>query len=233
MNPDSDQTEKSTEEGTENVPEAGVGRLKRLKQFFATDYLRTIDRLSRVLKRLRGLVGKPKEEDSPGEEKAERSEARGAPKKTKRPATDDAAHAAAPPAPHSLVRSLFIYLLVLVVGIIAGMIFSFALLSNMVINQAHKIGDQRDEISQLEKQYSRVLESEAKYRNKLTETESQLNQLTRKTEKEAEPAEPVTAPAAATEKAGAARKTANCSLESGSPDKLAKCLEEFNRKTGR
>ena len=230
MNPDSDPAEKSPEEGSESVAEAGVSRFQRLKQFFVSRYLRVIDALSGVLKRLRSFVGKPKEEGGDGEE---RGESRSARKKPKAPAADEAARAAAPPAPHSPVRSLFIYLLVLVVGLIAGMIFSFALLSNMVINQAHKIGDQRDEISQLEKQYSRVLESEAKYRIKLTETESQLNQLTRKVEKEAEPSEPATAPAAATEKAGAAKKTANCALESGSPDKLAKCLEEFNRKTGR
>ncbi|TRZ67385.1 MAG: hypothetical protein D4S02_05275 [Rhodocyclaceae bacterium] len=230
MNPDSDPAEKSAEEVSEQVPEAAGGRWQRLKQFFVSRYLRVIDTLSGVLKRLRSLVGKPKEEGGEGEE---RGEARSSRKKSKAPAADEAALAAAPPAAHSPVRSLLIYLLVLVVGIIAGMIFSFALLSNMVINQAHKIGDQRDEISQLEKQYSRVLETEAKYRNRLTETETLLNQLSRKLEKEAEPADPATAPAATTEKPAAAKKTANCALEAGNPDKFARCLEEFNRKTGR
>lgn len=205
--------------------------MQRLKQFFVSRYLRVIDTLSGVLKRLRNLVGKPKEEGGDGED---RSESRSSRKKPKAPSADEAAQAAAPPAPHSPVRSLFIYLLVLVVGTLAGMIFSFALLSNMVINQAHKIGDQRDELSQLEKQYSRVLESEAKYRNKLTETESQLNQLTRKIEKETEPPESLHSAVPAAEKPAVAKKVPpSCNLESGNPEKLARCIEEFNRKVGR
>jgi len=229
MNTDSDPPEKSAEEGSEQVPEAAGGRWQRLKQFLVSRYLRVIDTLSGVLKRLRSLVGKPREEGGEGEE---RSESRSARKKPKASAADEVPHAAAPPAAHSPVRSLFIYLLVLVVGILAGMIFSFALLSNMVINQAHKIGDQRDEITQLEKQYSRVLESEAKYRNKLTETESQLNQLSRKIQKETESPEAGSPPPAVAEKHGASKKAANCSLESGNPEKFARCLEEFNRKSG-
>ena len=231
MNADNDPAEKSAEEDSENVPEAAGGRLQRLKLFFVSRYLRVIDTLSGVLKRLRNLVGKPKEEAGEGEE---RSESRSSRKKPKGSPADDAAQVAAPPAPHSPVRSLFIYLLVLVIGILAGMIFSFALLSNMVINQAHKIGDQRDEISQLEKQYSRVLESEAKYRNKLTETESQLHQLTRKIEKETEPPESAHSAGPAAEKPAVARKVPPpCTLESGNPEKLARCIEEFNRKAGR
>jgi len=230
MNKDGDPVEKAPEEGSAEAPEAGGSRLQRLKQFFVSRYLRVIDALSRVLKRLRNLVGKPREEGGEGEE---RGESRSSRKKAKAPVADDAAHAVAPTAPHSPVRRLFIYLLVLIAGIIAGMIFSFALLSNMVINQAQKIGDQRDEISQLEKQHSRVLESEAKYRNRLTEAEAQVTQLTRRLEKEAERSEVPSAPTAAAEKPTATRKPANCSLESSSPDKLARCLEEFNRKTGR
>lgn len=231
MNQDSDPAEKPPEEGSEDVPQAGGGLLQRLKQFWITDYLRTIDHLSRVLKRLRSLVAKPKEEA--GQEEQDDREARGHPGKSKSRTTDEAAPAVAPPVARSPLRSLLINLVVLIVGILAGMVFSFALLSNMVINQAQKIGDQRDEISQLERLYAKALESEAKYRNRMTETESKLNQLVRRIEKEVEPSEPATAPAAATEKAGPAKKAANCSLEAGSPDKLAKCLDEFNRKTGR
>jgi len=231
MNPDSDPAEKVPEEGAESDPQAGDGLLQRLKQFWITDYLRTIDRLSRILKRLRSLVAKPKEEA--GQEKQDDREARSQPSKTKSRASDEAAAAVAPPAASSPVRSILICLAVLIVGILVGMTFSFALLSNMVIKQAEKIGDQRDEISQLEKLHSKAVESEARYRNRLAEAESRLNQLARKSAQETEAPERAAVPPATVDKPVAAKKTADCALESGSPDKLAKCLEEFNRKTGR
>ncbi|MFA6311581.1 MAG: hypothetical protein WCV99_15865 [Sterolibacterium sp.] len=231
MKPEGDQTDSLSPEDAESVPEAGTSRWQRLKGFFVSRYLRIIDGLSAGLKRLRSRAGKPKEEDS---EREERSESRAPPKKAKTPHADEAP-AAAPPAPRSVVRSFFIYLLVLILGIIAGMIFSFALLSNMVINQAQKIGDQRDEISQLEKQYSRALESEAKYRKRLGEIESQLNLATQKAGKETtgESGNSPGAAPAAKERPATPNKTGDCTLESGNAENLARCLDEFNRKAKR
>lgn len=229
MKPDGDPNESPPpEESSESVPEAGVSRLQRLKRFILAAYLRVIDALSGVLNRLRNRVGKLKEEDG---EKEERSESRAPERKAKTPHADEAP-VATPPAPRSAVRSFFIYLLVLVIGIIAGMTFSFALLSNMVINQAQKIEDQRDEISQLEKQYSSARESEAKYRNRLSETETQLRQLTEKMSKTAPP-ESGSSPAPTKEKPEkppAPVKTGNCNVESGNAEELARCIDEFNRK---
>lgn len=228
MKPDGDPSQDPSEENSENTPEAGVSRWQRLKRLVISRYLRVIDALSGVLKRLRKRAGKPVEEDG---QREEREEPRGSRKPAKTPHPDQAP-AAAPPAPRGPVRSLFIYLLVLIVGIIAGMIFSFALLSNMVINQAQKIGDQRDEISQLENQYSKALESQAKYRNRLSDVESQLNQLTQRIGKEA-PAEPANPPATAKEKSPISAKTGNCTLESGNAEELARCIDDFNRKGGK
>jgi len=230
MNPDDDPIKQSPEDGAENIPQAGGSRWKRLKQFFISRYLRVIDGLSNVLKRLRNRVGKRDAADGEAEEKGE---SRTSQRKTKTPHAEEAPVAAPPPAPRSLVRSIFIYLLVLIIGIIAGMTFSFTLLSNMVINQAQKIGDQRDEIMQLEKLHSNALESEAKYRKRLTEIEAQLNQLTRTIGKESSAAESVNSTAATAEKSSDPKKTANCKLESGNAEALARCLDEFNRKGSR
>ena len=230
MTPDGDPREQSREEDAQSAPDAATSRLSRLKRFFRSAYVRIIDATTGRLKRLRDRIGGPEEEQGEGEE---RSESRTSRKKTKLAPTELEPAAAAPHAPRSPVRSFFIYLLVLIVGIIAGMMFSFALLSNMVINQARKIGDQRDEISQLEKQYSRVLESEVKYRNRLSEIETQLNQASRATAKESAPAESSKPPAAAKEKSSISQKTGNCNLESGNAEMLSKCIDEFNRKGSR
>lgn len=230
MNPDGESNESTPEDGSESSPDAAESRLKRLKQLVLSRYLRVIDAMSGVLKRLRSRVGKSRQEEDQEDEKGEPRASR---KTTKAPHADEAAVAAAPPAPRSPVRSFFIYLLVLLVGILTGMIFSFALLSNMVINQAQKIGDQRDEIAQLEKQYSRVLQSEAKYRNRVSEVEAQLDQITRTTVKETAAVEASTAPAATSEKPAKPRNVGNCALESGDPGKLARCIDEFNRKGSR
>lgn len=229
MKPDGDPSQDPSEENSENTPEAGVSRWQRLKRFVIARYLRVIDALSGVLKRLRKRAGKPVEEDG---QREEREETRSSRKPAKAPHADQAATAQPPPPPRSPVRSFFIYLLVLIIGIIAGMTFSFALLSNMVINQAQKIGDQRDEISQLEKQYSKALESQAKYRNRLSDVESQLNQRTQRGGKEA-PAEPANPPATAKEKSPNSAKTGNCNLESGNAEELARCIDDFNRKGGK
>lgn len=227
MNPDGDSNESRAEDGSESTPEAGGSWLKRLKRSFVSRYLRVIDGLSGVLKRLRNRVGKVKKGDDQEDEKGE---ARAPRKAAKAPHADDTTVPASPPAPRGHVRSFFIYALVLVVGFLAGMSFSFALLSNMVIKQAEKIGDQRDEISQLEKQYSRVLQSEAKYKNRAAEIETQLERLTRQTSNETEAVEPAKSPALTPEKSAKSKNTGNCSLESGNAQKLAQCLDEFNRK---
>ena len=223
---DSDPKEKNRDEDAKAVAETGGGRFQRLKQFFVSRFVRVIDALRGVLKRLRNRVGKAQAEDGDGEEK---EEARPSHKKA-RASQAEANVAPAPEAPRSPIRSAFIYILVLIVGFIGGMIFSFALFSNMVVNQAQKIEDQRDEISQLERQYSRVAQSEAKFRNRLAEAESQLNQVVRTIPKEAPPTESSTPPVASSERPANAKNAGNCKLESGNAETLARCVEEFNRK---
>jgi len=52
----------------------------------------------------------------------------------------------------------------MVVAGIGGMTFSFSLFSMMVINQAERIDDQMEEISRWGHQYSKIQNSEAKFR---------------------------------------------------------------------
>lgn len=87
--------------------------------------------------------------------------------------------------PRSRLRNIFIFLLGSVISAMAGMIFSYTLLSTMIVNQAQKIDVQMDELSQLERQYSKILTSEARYRNEnqvcqkeLEDAEQELAQLT-------------------------------------------------------
>lgn len=227
MTADGDPQARGRRADDEEVSATNPGRLRRLKQFFVGPYLRVIDAMSAVLKRLRSRVGATSGENG---EREERAESRGNSAKRGLAPQHEGAPVAPPPAPRSVVRSLLINLLVFIVGIIAGMTFSFALLSNMVINQAQKIDDLRDELTQLEKQYSRVTQSEAKYRARLLEVETQLNQVSRTVTRDAGSAE-ANAAASVPEKPGTARN--NCSAETGNAEKLARCVEEFNRKGSR
>ena len=225
MKPDSDPPEQPAEAAAENIPVAGGGPIRRLKQFIQARYLRIIDALSGLLKRLRNRV-KKSEESEGGEEGTERVSR----KKVKEPPPQTAV---TPPVPRSHVRSFFIYLLVLIIGVIAGMTFSFALLSKMLINQYQKIDDQREENAQLEQQNSRALESEARYRKKLGEVEAQFNRATRSTEKDIGIPVPDNSalPVAGTQ--AISKQEGKCTLESGNASNLAKCLDEFNRKGNR
>jgi len=163
------------------------------------------------------------------EEKHAKTKAREEPGKEVQPPPASAPH------PHSAVHSVLLYLLVLIIGSIAGMVFSFVLFSTMVSNQAHKIDDQRDEISQLEKQNSRLLESEANYRKENKEYRQRLDEL-EALEASRNPAVAVPEPAGnpglpARAKTPVARKTGTCNLDAGNVDNnLTRCVDEFNRK---
>lgn len=228
MQAENDPRENAPEDAPE-TPVATGSRWHRLKQFFVTRYVRVIDATSGLLKRLRNRVkASPDAEDG---QEDERDEARASRKK---PAPPHAAETVeVQPAPRSHVRSFFIYLLVFIIGSIAGMTFSSALVSKMLINQAQKIEDQREEIGQLEKQYSRVLESEAKYRKKLSEVEAQAEQAARNAAKEPVVPPSVNPATPAPGKQLVNKKTGNCPLESGNPAELAKCIEDYNRRGGR
>lgn len=155
--------------------------LRQLKQVLLAGSLRIIDAGSGILQRLRKRTETPHDEDEDRKDDRHRDsgENRFASKKAAPLPTTEAIKAVEPRRP---IRSFFITLLVLIIGGIAGMTFSFALLSKIITNQAERIGDQRDEIAQMENQLSRILQSEAKYRlesmahqKKLSEIENHLN----------------------------------------------------------
>ncbi len=211
--------------------------LRYLKRFLRTGALWITNTSRSILKRLGSRAETPHEEDREEDRHGDNSsETRVARKKTAPPPVPEAIKAVGPRSP---VRSFFVYLLVLIIGGIAGMTFSFALLSKMITNQAEKIGDQRDEIAQMENQLSRVQQAEAKYRlenmeyqKKLSEVENQLNSTIQKPVGNTPPTTSggnPTAPAAV--KPPVSRKTGDCTLESGKiGDNLSRCIDEFNRK---
>lgn len=242
----------AAEKTGEEAPEAGSPRpslfrrlleacwlpLRYLKRFLRTGALWITNASRSILKRLRSRAETPHEEDREEDRHGDNSsETRVARKKTAPPPVPEAIKAIEPRSP---VRSFFVYLLVLIIGGIAGMTFSFALLSKMITNQAEKIGDQRDEIAQMENQLSRVQQAEAKsrlenmeYQKKLSEVENQLNSAIQKPGGNTPPPTTSggnpTAPAAV--RPPVSRKTGDCTLESGKiGDNLTRCIDEFNRK---
>lgn len=189
---------------------------------------------SGIWRRLRNRAETPQadgEDGRHGDDSSKSLPARKKPLPT--PATEEIKVAA----PRSLVRSVFLYLLFLVIGGIAGMTFSFALLFQMITNQAQKIGDQRDEIAQIENELSRIRQAEAKsrlenleYQKKLSAAEGKLQSATQNLEKSTPslassgyPATPAKPPVAG--------KSLNCTLEPGKiGDNLTRCIDELNRK---
>ncbi len=209
-----------------------------LKGFLQTGGARLVDAGKGLMQRLRNR-GKPSpEEDRVDKRHDDKSRDPGvARKKTEPPPTAEAPKAVKPRSP---VRSFFLYLLVLIIGGIAGMTFSFALFSKIIANQAEKIGDQRDEIAKIETQLSRTMESEAKFRletmeskKKLSEVENRLNAAIQNSRENTAPTETrvnPTAPAAAVKSPGSV-KSGDCVLASGKiGDNLARCINSYNRK---
>lgn len=251
MQPDGERKEEAPENVQEDIPGAGNRLLLNLKQFLKAlgrpflrpkhllqaGLVKIIDASTGLLQRLRKSAAEPAaEETSADERSAAREESH-----ARKPREDHGKEAPPKPAvaahPHSPIHNILIYLLVLIVGGLAGMTFSFVLFSTMVSNQAKKIDDQRDEISQLEKQHSILLESEARYRKENNEYRKQLSEIeaaaaarNAETEKAArEAAGNSVAPQGA--RHPVARKTGNCNLEAGNIDNnLTRCVEEFNRK---
>lgn len=194
----------------------------------------------RILQRLRNRFKTPREAGSDDERPDDKDRTpRAARKKAEPPPIAEAPKAVEP---RSKVRSFFLYLLALIVGGIAGMTFSFALLSKIIANQAEKIVDQRDEIAGIEAQLSRTMQAETKYRlesmeskKKLNAAENQLNAAIHDSRENAMPEEttikpttPATTPA--TVKPGAA-KPGKCVLEPGKiGDDLTRCIDIYNRR---
>ena len=256
MQPDGERKEGAPEDVQEDIPVAGNRLLLSLKQFLRASgrlflrpkhfvqagVVKIIDAGTGLLQRLRKSAAEPSAEEASADERSaarEESHARKpredhskeAPPKQAPPKQAVAAH------PHSPIHNILIYLLVLIVGGLAGMTFSFVLFSTMVSNQAQKIDDQRDEISQLEKQHSILLESEARYRKENNEYRKQLSEIEATAAARNAEAEKAAREAAGNSVApqGArrpvARKTGNCNLDAGNIDNnLTRCVEEFNRK---
>lgn len=217
-----------------------TGRLLlRQKTFLQTGLLKVIVAGKGLLLRLRKQAPEGDEAD---ERNAKREERPG--KSEERPGKRDDHSKAVPPAepvaapqPRSSAQSILLYVLVLLVGGLAGMTFSFVLLSAMVYNQAQKIDIQNDEIAQLERQHSKLMESEAKYRRENGEYRQRLSEIealeaARKAEKEAALQESRAASSlAASGKAVVAKKTGNCNVDASNiGSNLARCVDEFNRK---
>ena len=224
-----------------------IGSLfQRPKHLLQAGVVKALDTCSGLLQRLRKRAAEPGAEEAPADGRSSAREESHAKAKVREdrgkeaPAKEVPPKEAAVPRPHNAVHSILLYLLVLIVGSVAGMIFSFLLFSTMVSNQAKKIEDQRDEISQLEKQHSRLLESEANYRQENNETRQRLRELeTLETERMAAKAAQevaanqaaANASAAARGKPPVARKAGNCTVDVGKIDQnLNRCIEEFNRK---
>lgn len=192
-----------------------------------------------LLQRLRNRGTPPAEERGADKRQDEKSrEPRATRKKEEPPASVEQPQTVAPRSP---VRSVFLYLLVLILGTIAGMTFSFALLSKIITNQAEKIGDQRDEIAKIETEHSNTLLSEAKYRlesmeskKRLSEVESQLRTALQNAKGITPPPPPETRTnptAPATVKPPGSAKPGDCVLDSGKVgDNLARCINNFNRR---
>lgn len=252
MEPDSDRKEEGRQEKPEDAPEAGNrllislkrfwramgGQLLRLKHFLQAGMVRMIDACSGLLLRLRKRAAEPKDEETQNDER--RSARENHPEKSAvrvEHAKEVTPEEVAVHEPRSPLRSFFVYLLVLVIGAIAGMTFSFTLLSTMLINQAQRIEDQSDEITQLEKQHSRIQESEAKCRKENTEYQKRVSEFEANLTPQNAAGDPAIAEPAgssaphATGKPPQARKTDNCNLDAGNiGGNLTRCIDDFNRK---
>jgi len=224
---------------------AGVGRiLRRPKHALLSGEVKVIDAFSGALKRLRKRAAEFDSEIPPaagqdGEREArEEGHARSKPQEERGKAKEMPEEAVVEAHPHSTFHVILLYVLVLIIGCVVGMIFSFLLLSTMVTNQAKKIDDQRDEISQLERQHTHLLESEARCRDENKQYRQRIGEF--EAEQAAREAKEAAAQEAAAMLAGAARgkaaasapqKTGNCKLGAGNVDNnLNRCIEEFNRK---
>lgn len=217
------------------------GLFQRPKHVLQAGVVKIIDAGSGLLQRLRKRTAESGAEQAPDDEhRAVRPESQAKAKAREAHAKEAPPQEVAAPHPHSAVHTILLYLLMLVIGSVAGMTFSFVLFSTMVSNQAKKIEDQRDEISQLEKQHSRLLESEANYRKESNEFRQRLSELealeaarNAATAAQEAAANPAAANPATTArgKQPVARKTGNCNLAAGNIDNnLNRCIDEFNRK---
>ncbi len=249
MQPDGERKGEAPADVQEDIPVAGNRLLLSLKQFLQAlgrPFLRPkhflqagavklIDGCTGLLQRLRNRVA---ESDAGGGD--ERSAAREESHAKSKPREDHGKEAApkqvAAPPPRRAVQGVLLYLLVLIVGGLAGMTFSFVLFSTMVSNQAQKIDNQRDDISQLEKQHSILMESEARARKESNEYRKQLSDIdareaARHTEAEKQLREAAANSGAPPGAKQVANKAGNCKLDGGTGDsKLPRCVEEFNRR---
>ncbi|MFA7280376.1 MAG: hypothetical protein WC100_09775 [Sterolibacterium sp.] len=239
--------EKSSLLGRLKGATAGIGRIfRRPKHALLSGEVKVIDAFSGVLQRLRKRAADSDSEIAPAEgqdearEGREESHAKSKPheERGKAKEKDKPQEAVAESHSHSTFHVILLYVLVLIIGCVVGMIFSFLLLSTMVTNQAQKIEDQQDEISQLEKQHTHLMESEAKYRDENKQYRQRISEF--EAEQAAREAKEAAAQEAAALLSGPSRgraspstpqKTGNCKLGAGSIDNnLNRCIEEFNRK---
>jgi len=214
------------------ILEAVEWPLSHLKKTLRIGVLWIINAGKAVTQRFGKRAAPPDEKDG-AEERRSDKETRVAKKKPEPPPVDGATVA-----PRSRLRSFLLTLLVLILGGIAGMTFSFALLSKMIANQAERIGAQRDEMAEMENQLVRLQESEAKYRRENMEhqkkqknAENQLHPTPQNPGNAPPVVPPAPAAAAAASKPPLPAKSGNCTLESSKiGDNLTRCIDEFNRK---
>ena len=250
MNSDEDRKEPGKEEEQAPAPESGnrlaialkrvwraiLTLLLRPKHFLQAGLVRSIDACSGLLQRLRKRTQESADGDAPADERHAERESRQekSPPREEHPKEPVPKEAAVKP-PRSRLHNAIIYLLVLVVGALAGMVFSFTLMSTMVVNQAQRIENQQDEISQLEKQNTKILESEARYRKENSEYRLRLDEFEKIAEEAAKSQAlleaAASAPANPTGKPPQAKKTGKCNVDAGNiGGNLNRCLDDFNRK---
>lgn len=222
-----------------------VGAIKRGWQAMAAG---VIDANLKLLGKLRGRAAEP-EADGDRKDPIRRGNAREAKdaretiaSQIRDRAKDVEVASAAVKAPVSRLRLTLIVLLFTVLGTIAGMLFSFALFSTMVANQAVRIDEQLDELVALGKQYEKSKTATAQLRNanqdltrQLEEAEQALARLEASRAASA-PAEPEEARRGGPQRlsgrpAGPAERGAakDCIVgQDGIGKDLSKCIKKFN-----
>ncbi len=179
------ESESAPEEEVEAQPVAGNQGLARLKQFIQgmpriMRLIQVLSRLNRpitvsrlaIIEALIGILQRMKDRLSSSAETDEKDDKRKGHAEVEAATVEEAPKKA--PA-----RIVFVFVLALLIGGFAGMVFSFTLFAKMIVNQAERIDAQRDNISILEKENARAQEAEANYRNDLTETQKKLDETER------------------------------------------------------
>lgn len=213
----------------EDAPTAGGE--PRHPGFFVSHALRAIDASLHGLQRLRNRIEPPVEEEP---------RRRGG-QQTTHPEELPPVVGEPPAVRHSYVHAVLVFLLPLLLGAVAGTLFSYRGLARIVETQESMIDYLREQITQLEKEDARNSAAKIRYQKEVYEREKELrasreeiqDYKDRIGELEAQVAalKPPPAVARGGRPAPAMQKSATCAMDAANPAaNLAGCLERFNRK---